>query len=189
MASFCIKCGSELPDDARFCPNCGTSAPGTPGTSQAFNASAAGAGTAGDSRNFQGTGFQQVPPVPPGVHASIPKLDIYFFVPIGVCAFWALLTLLFMGTLMRAGRGGVGLFFLLLNVGLAGGVWKWPYQEYKRGNFQESRKGVIIFGAIVALFALFAIAYGQMITALLDLVAAGSLFYLFYKLGNNSWSF
>jgi len=101
----------------------------------------------------------------------------------------ALINLLFIGELMRVGKGGAGLFFILLNLAMAAIIWKWPYEEYKRGNMQKSRKGVLVFAGIALVFVLISAVSSQIITALLDLVALGSLAYLFYKIGNDSWSF
>ncbi len=187
MANFCVKCGNALPPDARFCPGCGAPAPGVSGGNQ-MGSPPDGPGVAGSPAGGQSSPFQQVPPIPPHQQVSTQSLDIFFYVPIGVCVFLGLVSVMFMGTLMKYGKGGAALFFILLDFGLAALIWKWPYQQYKRGNLKEARKGAMVFAGLSVLLTIFAIGTGQMFTALLDLAALGSFLYLFYKLGNNSLS-
>ncbi len=191
MANFCIKCGNPLPKDARFCPNCGAQSPDSGANNTATSDGSSGFSSQTNPGNAQNAASQQVPPIPPiPPHnaASSQQLDIFFYIPMGICGALALLNLLFMSSFMRIGRGGAAMFYILLNAAIAGIIWKWPFQEYKRGNLKEARKGVMVFAGISALFVIISVASNQMFTALLDIAALGSLLYLFYKLGNNSWS-
>ncbi|HHQ49255.1 MAG TPA: hypothetical protein ENK19_10300 [Acidobacteria bacterium] len=89
---------------------------------------------------------------------------------------------------MRAGRGGAGLFFLVLNAALAVALWMWPYRDFAAGRTERARRGVLVASAVGALLVLLAMGSGQAFTALLGLAALASLLYLLYKLGNDSWN-
>ncbi len=167
MGNVCKGCGYSIPEGAKFCPKCGTPVDGQAEVS-------AGGVDKGEAGRKSGT---------------LDKLDIFFYVPMGICLFNALMTMMFLNVAIRWGVGGAAVFSILINLTIAGVIWIWPYKQYKQGNIRQARVGVVVFAGLSVLFFLIAVSNKQMLTGMLDVLALASFAYLFYKLGGDSWSF
>ncbi len=171
MPKFCTNCGNPLSEGSNFCTQCGQKV-----TEASYGRRAPGA-------NSPSQAHQQAPPIPPRTYKKpAQNLDIFFYIPMGVCGIVFLVTLSVLGKVFRAGLAVPVLLGMLLVAGICYGIWAWPFKQYKLGNTAQAKKGVLVFSCVFALSLLLDLARGEVISMFLDVVSIGSLVYLYHKL-------
>jgi hypothetical protein len=144
---FCVNCGAQNPDGARFCQSCGklvtqlaggTPPPATP-TPQAYQPVAA-------------------PTEAPGMAKTLALVGV------GVYGVGALLSIM-----------GGDMWNFILSLLLAAGIYMAVYVPLTKGNAEAAKKGALTAGVVCLVFVAFSFIQGGPVGALFNAAAAACM--------------